>query len=176
MGSEERKGRQRGRPGQEEYYVEGNAVRRVEVLPDTEPDWKRIKKEREERERELEERRRRRIARRNHERALRTSRSYVAFLTMAVLVFCSFSGIYIQLQSDVTARMNTISRLETRIADLTADNDEAYKRINTSMDLESIRETAMNVLGMSYAKESQIIYYTVGNEDYMNQYNEIPER
>ena len=43
-----------------------------------------------------------------------------------------------------------------------------------SVDLDSIRNTAMTEYGMSYAKESQIVYYTVNDDDYMNQYSEIP--
>ena len=130
--------------------------------------------ERREREREIELRNRKRAARRNQERALRMSKSYVAFLTMAVMVFGIFTGAYIHIQSEMTARMNQISSLESQIADLKADNDEAYKRINTSVDLDSIRNTAMTEYGMSYAKESQIVYYTVNDDDYMNQYSEIP--
>ena len=102
------------------------------------------------------------------------SRSYVAFLTMALLVFGVFTGLYIRVQSDVTARMKKIASLERQITDLKADNDEAFKRINTAIDLSGIRETAMVELGMSYARESQIIYYLVGDDDYMNQYGEIP--
>lgn len=102
------------------------------------------------------------------------SKSYVAFLTMAVMVFGIFTGAYIHIQSEMTARMNQISSLESQIADLKADNDEAYKRINTSVDLDSIRNTAMTEYGMSYANESQIVYYTVNDDDYMNQYSEIP--
>ena len=101
---------------------------------------------------------------------------YVVFLTMAVTVFGVFAGTYIKIQSDMTARMNTISSLESQIADLKADNDEAYKRIRMSVDLDSVREKALNELGMSYAKESQIIYYTVDNDDFMNQYSEIPQK
>lgn len=153
-----------------DYYIDGNAVRRMEAVPD----YRRERRERIEREKEEELRRRRRAARRNQERALRMSKSYVAFLTMAVVVFGAFAGFYIHLQSDVTARLNTISSLESQIADLKADNDEAYKRINTAIDLDSVRNTAMNELGMSYARESQIIYYSVGEDDYMNQYSEIP--
>ena len=104
------------------------------------------------------------------------SKSYVVFLTMAVTVFGIFAGTYIKIQSDMTARMNTISSLESQIADLKADNDEAYKRIRMSVDLDSVREKALNELGMSYAKESQIIYYTVENDDFMNQYSEIPQK
>lgn len=154
------------------YYVDGNTVRRMEAAPD----YRRIRKEKIEREKEEELRRRKRQARRNQERALRMSRSYVAFLTVAVMVFGVFAGTYIKLQSDVTARMKKISSLESQISDLKADNDEAYKRISTSVDLESVREQAMNELGMSYVRESQIIYYSVSDDDYMNQYSEIPEK
>ena len=91
-----------------------------------------------------------------------------------VFVFGVFAGTYIKIQSDVTARMNQIASLESQIADLKADNDEAFKRISNSVDLDSVRNTAMNELGMFYAKESQIIYYSVGDDDYMNQFGEIP--
>lgn len=152
------------------YYIDGNTVRRTEA----QPDYREIRRERIEREREEEQRRRRRAARRNQERELRMSRSYVVFLTMAVIVFGGFSAAYISLQSDVTARMKTIASLESQIADIKADNDEAYKRISTSVDLNSVKDIALNEYGMSYAKESQIVYYTVGDDDYMNQYGEIP--
>lgn len=152
------------------YYVDGNTVRRMEAVPD----YRRQREERERREREEEQKRKRRIARRNQEQVLRVSRSYVVFLTMVALVFAVFAGLYICIQSDITARMHTISNLESQIADVRAENDEAYKRINTSVDLESIRNVAMEQLGMSYAKESQIVYYSVEDDDYMNQYGEIP--
>lgn len=160
------------------YYVEGNTVRRAEAAPDY-TQAERLRKERQERiarEQEEEHRRRARIARRNQERALRMSRRYVLFLTMAVLMFGCVAGFYIKFQSDVTTRMKTISSLESQIADLKAENDEAYKRINTAIDLDSIKNTAMTEYGMSYARESQIIYYSVGEDDYMHQYSEIPAK
>lgn len=158
-----------------DYYVDGNIVRRMEAAPNYR-EVERIRRERIEREREAELRRQRRAIRRKQEKALRMSRSYVAFLTMVVVAFGAFAGMYIGIQSDITARMKTISSLESQISDVKADNDEAYKRINTAVDLDAIRNTAINELGMSYAKESQIIYYSVGDDDYMNQYGEIPEK
>ena len=158
-----------------DYYIDGNIVRKMEAAPNYR-EVERIRRERIEREREAELRRQRRAIRRKQEKVLRMSRSYVAFLTMAVVVFGTFAGMYIAIQSDITARMKTIDSLESQINDVKADNDEAYKRINTAVDLEAIRNTAMNELGMSYAKESQIIYYSVGDDDYMNQYGEIPAK
>lgn len=153
------------------YYADGNTVRRME----TAPDYRREREERIRREREQEQKRRQRAARRNQERALRISKSYVAFMTMAVLVFATFTGLYIKIQSDVTVRMKAISALESQIADVKADNDEAFKRVNTSVNLDNVRNAAMTELGMSYAKESQIVYYSVSADNYMNQYSEIPE-
>lgn len=94
---------------------------------------------------------------------------------MAVTVFGIFCGAYIKLQSDVTARMKKIASLESQVTDLKADNDEAYKRINTAVDLDAIKEKAINELGMFYATQDQIVYYSVDKTDYMNQYNEIPQ-
>ena len=129
------------------YQVDGNTVRRMEAMPD----YHKERRDRQEREREEELRKRRRAAARNQEKA------------------------YIKLQSDVTARMKKIASLESQVTDLKADNDEAYKRINTAVDLDAIKEKAINELGMFYATQDQIVYYSVDKTDYMNQYNEIPQ-
>ena len=141
------------------YQVDGNTVRRMEAMPD----YRKERRGRQEREREEELRKRRRAAARNQEKALRMSKSYVVFLTMAVTVF------------GVTARMKAIASLESQVTDLKADNDEAYKRINTAVDLDAIKEKAIDELGMFYATQDQIVYYSVDKTDYMNQYNEIPQ-
>ena len=151
--------------------VDGNTVRRMEAMPD----YRKERRDRQEREREEELRKRRRAVARNQEKALRMSKSYVVFLTMAVTVFGILCGAYIKLQSDVTARMKKIASLESQVTDLKADNDEAYKRINTAVDLDAIKEKAIDELGMFYATQDQIVYYSVDKTDYMNQYNEIPQ-
>ena len=51
---------------------------------------------------------------------------------------------------------------------------QAYSKMTGDEIKEESLDTAMNELGMFYAKESQIIYYSVGDDDYMNQFGEIP--
>ena len=154
------------------YYTEGSAARQMQPMPD----YREERKRREEREREAEQKRQKRIARQKQERALRTSKRYVIFLTAGVLVFGLFAGLYITIQSEVTARMRNISELESTLSKLKAENDEAYKRLSTAVDLDAIKQTAINEFGMFYATEEQIIYYTVENDDYMNQYIQIPAK
>jgi hypothetical protein len=72
--------------------------------------------------------------------------------------------------------MKTIAALESQVTDLKADNDANYKRITTSVDLNEVKDIAMNQLGMTYATEEQIIYYSVENSNYMDQYSDIPQK
>ena len=140
------------------YYVDGNTVRRLEGEPE-ERRRKQLEKERKER-----QKKNRRVA----------SMGYVSFCTMAVLISCVVCVTYIQLQSDITSRMKHISTLESQITDLKADNDAAIKRIDLSTDLEDVKYKAIHELGMKYAGPGQIVYYTVEDSDYMNQYSDIP--
>jgi cell division protein FtsL len=153
------------------YYINGNTVRELENSPARQP--KEDPREREEQKRRA---RRRNAARRNRERALYMSKGYVAFLTFCVALSAFFAVTYVKLQADVTQRMKNIASVESQITDLRADNDAHYKRITTSVDLNEIKDIAMNQLGMTYASEDQIIYYSVENSNYMDQYSDIPEK
>ena len=152
------------------YYVNGSTVRQLEAQP--------VRRERIDRTKikeEQQKKRRRNAARRNRERALHMSRSYVAFLTLCVGVVAFAAVAMVQMQSQVTQRMEHIAALESQITDLKADNDARYKEIVTSVDLDYIKDVAMNQLGMQYATEDQIIFYSVENNNFMDQYSDIPE-
>ena len=166
-----------GRDYQRMTYIEGNAVRRTDAMPDN---WENEQKQRKEREQqELQERqrarRRRAIARRNQDRALIMNRSYVFFLTVAAIVTCITAGFYIKLQSDITIRLGNIAALETTVNNLKADNDATSKRLATSLKIEDVKAQAIDVLGMGYPSEEQIVYYEIDHADFMSQYSEIPE-
>lgn len=152
------------------YYVNGSTVRQLEAQP--------VRRERIDRtkiQEEQKKKRRRNAARRNRERALHMNRGYVAFLSLCVAVVAFAAVALVQTQSQVTQRMEHIAALESQITDLKADNDARYKEIVTSVDLDYIKDVAMNQLGMQYATEDQIIYYSVENDNFMDQYSDIPE-
>ncbi|MBP3677455.1 MAG: hypothetical protein J6I97_03825 [Agathobacter sp.] len=152
------------------YYVNGSTVRQIEAQP--------VRRERIDRtkiQEEQQKKRRRNAARRNRERALHMNRGYVAFLSLCVAVVAFAAVALVQIQSQVTQRMEHIAALESQITDLKADNDARYKEIVTSVDLDYIKDVAINQLGMQYATEDQIIYYSVENNNFMDQYSDIPE-
>lgn len=151
------------------YYVNGNTVRELEspVRRDG-----RTKEELEEIKRR---KRRRNAARRNRQRAMEMSRGYVFFLSGCVCVVAVMAVLFVNMQSNLTSRMKNIANLEGQVTDLRADNDARYKNAVTSVDLNDVKDIAVNKLGMSYPKKNQIKYYTVDNNNFMDQYRDIPE-
>lgn len=105
--------------------------------------------------------------RKNREKAHHMSFGYVAFL-IGALFACGMVLInYIQLQAELTNKMQEASRLESELNSLKLANDEAYSRITSNIDLEEIKRVAIGELGMTYAEEGQIISYTNDSHDYM---------
>lgn len=153
------------------YYVQGNAARQLETAP-VQPK----RRARQEAEDNKKKRLRQNAARRNRERAMYMGKGYVAFLSVCVALAALASVTYIQLQSGVSHRMRSIAALEGQIADLKADNDAQYKRLTTSVDLNEIKRIAIDELGMQYAGEDQIVYYTIDNSNFMDQYRDIPTK
>ena len=75
----------------------------------------------------------------------------------------------------MTQKMKNVAVLQSQIEDLQSDNNARYKEITNSVDLNYIKDVAMNQLGMTYASEEQVVYYSVENNNYMDQYSDIPE-
>lgn len=106
-------------------------------------------------------------ARKNREKAHHMSLGYVTFLMAALVTAGVVLVNYIQLQSELTNKVKHISRLESQLNTLKVSNDEEYNRILSSVDLEEIKRVAIGELGMTYAKEGQIITYCSTGNDYM---------
>lgn len=142
-------------------YIDGNTVRRLDI-PAT-----------------IEEAPRKKLShttRKNRDKAHHMDFAYVMFLTTA-LVAAGFILIgYIHLQSDITNSVANISRLESQLNNLRAENDEELSRIESSIDLEEVKRIAINELGMRYADEGQIVEYSAEGSDYVRQVAELPTK
>ena len=143
-------------------YVDGAAVRRLRTGDQPE------------RQRRQEERFSVHTARRVKAKE-RMGLGYGMFLAVALGVAMWVCVGYLKLQADNTARAKNIAALETQLSTLKDENDDEYNRVTTSVDLEKIRDIAMNELGMVYANEDQVVLYDDEGSDYVKQYAEIPE-
>lgn len=141
-------------------YIQGNTARKLDI------------------QRQMEEPPRKKLSnstRKNREKAFYMNFPYVLFLVTALFVMGVVLVGYIQLQAEITNSVKNISKLESQLNDLKLENDEAYSRITSSVDLEEIRRIAIGELGMHYAEEGQVITYSVDGSDYVKQFTDIPD-
>ena len=148
-------------------YIDGNTVYVGDIAPEIYTDF-----ETERRRREEDKKRRKKAKARRNAKALRRSR-YAAFrLVVAAGLFCAFFVGYVNLQTSIRAHMKNIATLKTEISDMKASNSAAESRINTAVDINEIKNTALTEYGMVYASEGQIVYYDICDEDYMSKYQD----
>ena len=98
------------------------------------------------------------------------------FLIAAVAVTAYFCYRYVKLRSEITQIQKHISKLESSYNDLKLSNDEEYDRIMGSVDLEEIKRIAMSELGMKYPDGDQVVHISGADDDYVRQYDKIPEK
>ena len=142
-------------------YVEGNTVRR-EAVP-------RPRRGQEIRQPEITRR-----VRRNREKIQVIGVPYLIILAFATVMVLGACVNYLQVQSSITAHRNNIKKLETSVMTMKADNNAVEGQIDTYVDLDYIRNVAMNEMGMVYPSDDQVIYYDKTESGYVRQYEDIP--
>lgn len=148
--------------GRTYVYVDGTAVRKLEPAP--------IQETQKEQKPSVSH-----ATRKNRERALSMNLGYVIFLTAAA-IFTVFTCVnFLQLQAQETRLQKEVTSLETKLNTAILENDSDYNRIMAGVDMEMIKDVAINELGMVYAKKSQIVTYEIEDSDYVRQYAEVPE-
>ena len=141
-------------------YIHGNVVRKEQVqAPVRAPQQREVSQQ----------------VKQNRSKALHMSGGYVAFLAIAAIVVLGACVCYLQLQSEITSRSKNITALQHELADMKEANTTKYGAIMNSMNLEEVREIAMDKLGMVYATEDQIITYQSPTSNAVTQYARIPE-
>ena len=145
-------------------YEDGSAVRELEVYPE----------ERERRKKRVRRHQASGQVQKNRQRARNLSPGYLVFLSAVCAATLFLCVHYLQLKSAYTEQMENVAALESELSQLKADNDAYYNQVQTSVNLNEIKEKALSELGMHYADESQIRYYRAKDNSYMRQYQDVP--
>lgn len=109
----------------------------------------------------------------NRERVASMNKSFVAFMTVAIIICCVVCYFYISLQGEVTTRLRTMTALQREIEQVSVENDMLEKRIGVQENISEIKYVAETDLGMRAVSPDQIIYYSVNDTDYMLQYEDV---
>lgn len=116
-----------------------------------------------------------RQVRRNRKLALRMNSAYVIFLAVAAVMALVVCVNYIELQSRITSRSKNITAMQEELAKLREENNTKYNAVMDSVNLDEIRDRAINELGMVYASPERIVGYESPATDYVKKYEDIPE-
>lgn len=139
-------------------YVSGNVVRKEAITAPKQVQQKEVSQR----------------VRSNRNKAMHMNRGYVTFLAVAAIVTLFTCVQYLQLQSDITSRSKHITSLQQELSAAKEANTTKYNAIMNTMNLEQIRDKAMNEFGMVYADENQIVKYQSPTGKSVMQYATIP--
>ncbi len=148
------------------FVTEGNVVHKT-----TETILTREERRELELERQKQEKKRRARAK---VRALRKQKLNTVFMTLGSIVICAMLISYVTLCNSITTHRKNVSNLESEIADIKLAISATESRIEISTNLAEVKAAAIEELGMDYASSDQIVYYSIDNDDYMSQYQDIP--
>ena len=110
----------------------------------------------------------------NRTKALEVDRTYVMFLAVMCLLTVFVCVRYLQLKEIITTQTRTNTKLTAELDTLRNENDALLENVTNEIDLDHIRDVAINELGMKYATEDQIVWYTTEDREYVHQFEDVP--
>ena len=114
-------------------------------------------------------------ARRSREQAVQMNFRFVMFMGSLIFLMTICLIGYIKLKADISETNKKISSLESQLTDLRATNNEVYNELTGNIDLEAIREIAIEEFGMQYADQDQIVVYSESKGDSVHQIADLED-
>lgn len=134
------------------YYVEGNIVKKVREKENKNLRLVKVKKTK--------------------------KRGMSVFSFLSLLVFFSMLSYmafnFLNAETSMQKNLASIEALERELKLISTNNEILNSKIEASIDLDEIKEVAINKLGMVYANKDQIIRYKKTESEYVRQYEDIP--
>ena len=106
-------------------------------------------------------------------RELRESRGRLIRLVVVMVLTLFVCTVFLQMSFCVQQQTYRIAVLQKELNVLRQSNDDAQKRLEDVVTMQDVQQKAQQ-LGMEYPKAGNVVYYSVGDEDYMFQTRDIP--
>ena len=150
-------------------YISGNTVRKLDEMPQRHEPGRSRKAQPSRAGRAVSV-----STQKNRMKATQMSRGYVMFLALISVITLFLCVSYLQRRAELTSQLQAMARQESELSTLKADNDALYNTVMASVDLESVKNTAINKLGMQYPTEEQIMTYDTAGNSYVRQDHDVP--
>ena len=106
-------------------------------------------------------------------RELRESRVRLIRLIIVTVLTLLVCTVFLQISFRVQQQTYRVAVLQRELNVMRQANNDAQKRLEDAIAMQDVQQKARQ-LGMDYPKEGNVIYYSIGNEDYMFQTQDIP--
>lgn len=100
--------------------------------------------------------------------------SQVVLLGVACVIVFFTSFNYLKVRSDIQTLTKQIGTIQSNLSDLSQQNLDTQREIDTYIDLDYIEKIAKKELGMIQPEEDQVIYYDKTESEYVHQNEDIP--
>ena len=164
----------------ERYYIDGSTVRKVKEVPVyTEVPRRKPQREPQRTPQRVPQRKtsgesQKKISAKA-DKALAFDMRYTMFVMASVLIIIAACVLMLNMEASINEKKSNINALESQLESIEDDNAALKLSLESMYSLDEIYDVATNELGMVYAKKGQIVYYESANEDYVKQYQDIPE-
>lgn len=118
--------------------------------------------------------RQRRLAYIEHKKNIQESRRIVAGLSLLLSVMIALCVVIVSLNMQNMQKKEQVAILEERVLAAKEETKEARKRLAGMTDYKWVEKQAKK-FGMSRVTPDKIYYYTVKADDFMVQYQDVPE-
>ena len=95
---------------------------------------------------------------------------YVLFLSFIVVIVVTACIEYLALKQRYTSQVNLNERLEAELLEKRRENDARLEYMKNSIDLNYVKDVAINKYGMHYPTEDQIIWYSKNSDGNIHVY------
>lgn len=156
------------RPRRTMYYIDGSTVRKVEQAPSRKYNNEVHKKSSSKpvQPRKVSDK---------AQSALAFNMKYTVFVTAAVVLMVVAWMVVLYMESRISLQQANINNLESQLEVIEEENAAYRLSLESMYTLDEIYDVATNELGMVYAEKGQIVYYESADEDYVKQYQDVPE-
>lgn len=150
------------------YYIDGSTVRKAEPAPARKSNNEVHKKSSNKtvQKKKVSEK---------AQNALAFNRGYTFFVVAAVFIIVCACIAVLYMESRISLQQANINDLETQLEVIEEENAAYRLSLESMYTLDEIYDVATNELGMVYAEKGQIVYYESADEDYVKQYQDVPE-
>ncbi|MCR5273234.1 MAG: hypothetical protein K6E13_09690 [Lachnospiraceae bacterium] len=107
-----------------------------------------------------------------HHKEMAQKRRALIFMIFCVLLLCLSSLSVVYLNYEVTRRSENVASMQSELARIKEDNDAKERSYVCAMNYAELKSKATS-LGMSQTSGDQIVYFSVDEDDYMEQRGDI---